>query len=142
MDNNKYKNKINKEREKCEKIIKKLYGNVYYFMHGTTETSIENILKSGKIKIGTHTDDRNFTHESYLSLPYAYCNIEFDDVPIKYMRPLFPFILLIHPKILNAKCMMGHCCMADLPTDTSKTESCHKATSLLSELQPRWRLMA
>jgi len=100
MSDNKYKNKINKEKEKCENIIKKLYGDIYYFLHGTTETSIEDILKSGKIKIGTHTGDRNFTHKSYLSLPYAYCNIEFDDVPIKYMRPLFPFILLIHPKIL------------------------------------------
>jgi len=103
MSNNKYKNKINKEKEKCNKLINKLYGDKFYFLHGTTSKSIENILKSGTIKLGTHTKERNFYKNNMASLPYVYCNIEFDDVPININNNyplLFPYILLIHPKII------------------------------------------
>jgi hypothetical protein len=100
MSDNKYKEKTEKEKDKCEKLITEIYGDNYYFMHGTTEEAIENILKSGKIKIGTHTDERNYTHERFGHLPYAYCNIEFDDVPINFSFPLFSHILLLHPRIL------------------------------------------
>jgi len=103
MSDNKYKNKINKEKDKCNKLIKRLYGDVYYFMHGTTSNSIKNILKAGTIKLGTHTKERNFYTNNMASLPFAYCNIEFDDVPININSNyplLFPYILLIHPRII------------------------------------------
>jgi hypothetical protein len=100
MSDNKYKNKLNKEKEKCNKLIEQLYGDKFYFMHGTTEYVIENILKSGKIKIGTHTDNKNYGDIANESLPFAYYNIEFDDVPIKYDPMLFGYILLLHPRIL------------------------------------------
>jgi hypothetical protein len=99
MTDNKYKGKIKKEKKKCEKIINKLYGDNYYFLHGIY--FLEDILRSNKIKLGTHTKERNYNYnENAESLPYVYCNIEFDKVPINYEPLLFWYTLLLHPKIL------------------------------------------
>jgi len=101
MSDNKYKKKTEKEKKKCEKIINKLYGDNYYFLHGTTDKSIENILKSGKLKLGTQIEERNFNYnENAQSLPYIYCTIEFDNVNVNYEPVFFEYILLLHPKIL------------------------------------------
>jgi len=94
MSENKYKNKINKEKKKCNELINKLYGDNYYFIHETSKTEIEDILKSGKIKIGTHIDN-NISDP----VPYAYFNIEFDDVPLQ-TSPIIHYLLVLHPRIL------------------------------------------
>ena len=101
MSDNKYKYKTEKEKKKCENIIEKLYGDNYYFIHGTKKKYIEDILKSNKIKIGTNSGNMNYSYTKEL-LPYVYCNIEFDNVPINHRTelPLFHYILLLHPKIL------------------------------------------
>jgi len=44
MSDNKYKNKINKEKEKCNKLINKLYSDSFYFMHITRLSNLKSIL--------------------------------------------------------------------------------------------------
>jgi len=107
MDNNKYKykNKINKEREKCNKLINKLYGDSFYFMHITRLSNLKTILKEGILKISSNVNDINFGYSLYendKNPPYLYCQIVFDDMKVlnKDRDYSSTYSLILHPKIL------------------------------------------
>ena len=100
MNNNKYKNKINKEKEKCNKLINKLYGDSFYFMHITSYSSVKPILKQGKLKISSNTKERSYSYKKERP-SYLFCLIQFDDMKELYYdnySPIYTFI--INPKIL------------------------------------------
>ena len=96
-----------KNKEKCDKLLKHIFGSNFYFIHSTIK--LKSILKSGKIKISTKVknEDRSFsyipnmTEDEEASIPpYAYCIALYDDVRLYMKDNISPHDLLIDPRIL------------------------------------------
>lgn len=98
----------NKDKRKCIKIVKKLLGESFYFVHGSRMDKIKKILESGEIKranevpenstfFGTGDDSPNLDFS-----PYVYCWAKFDDIENKITGDESGFIssLCISPLIL------------------------------------------
>lgn len=105
MSNNKYKDKTEKEKKKCEKIITKLYGDNYYVYHATFAGNIESILKDGILKISSDIEEEQLNYGSTFygnNIPsHLYCTIKFDDIKNMDEEELRPwYTLIFHPKIL------------------------------------------
>jgi hypothetical protein len=105
MSDNKYINKINKEKDKCNKLINKLYGDSFYFMHITRLSNLKSILKNGILKISSNVNNINYgdsLYENDKKPPYLYCQIVFDDMKELNKDRDYSSIysLLLHPKIL------------------------------------------
>jgi hypothetical protein len=101
MSNNKYKDKLNKEKDKCNKLITKLYGDNFYFMHTIKYDGLNQILKDNKLKISSNTKETHFGDLKYGNNrpPYLYCIAQFNDmINLNKYNNSWP-ILILHPKI-------------------------------------------
>jgi hypothetical protein len=101
------------EKNKCSSILKKIFGNNFYFVHESVK--LEPILESGKIKIATELDEKYINHfeqkyiNHHVGSKYAYCWVKFDDIPVECgnFAPdsffISPIILLNENIIFNSK---------------------------------------
>lgn len=95
MDN--YKNKSDKEYKKCQKLIKEIFTDSFYFVHSTLNLkSLKSILKDKMIKTGEHSPVRRLA--GWEAQPYVFGNIQFDD--INNIKIPMGLSLILHPKII------------------------------------------
>ena len=88
----------NNIKEKCDKLIKNLFGYNFYFIHSTY--NIIPIFKSGEIKISTEVKKKYIYFRNFDSEPYAYANMMFDDDNINMDHMMTPYTLILDPRIM------------------------------------------
>ena len=100
MSANNENTNFNHKKQKCDKLLNKIFGSNFYFVHATGD--LKSILKSGKIKISSkiNKDDRSFTFATDNPHPYAYCIAIYDDIPLNVVNNVSIYSLLIDPRIL------------------------------------------
>lgn len=85
---------------KCDKLLKKIFGNIFYFVHYTRYDRIKPILENGKIKISTIVRSEN---PEFIvgGLEYVYCWIKYDCIPLSLNDSYLKYgHFFINPKIL------------------------------------------
>ena len=105
-------------KNKCDMLLKHIFGSNFYFVHGTLTSKIEPILKSGYINISPEIDKKYWSwytwdifDEPVKGLNHVYCWIKYDDIEVKikdggYDDGSFlidPRILLYEDVIFNTK---------------------------------------
>jgi hypothetical protein len=85
------------KKDKCEMLIKQIFGSNFYFVHGSSQ--LETIIKTGKIEITTKLPKKYHSFEGYGS-HYVYCTIMYDDVHVDIDSGFSLFQFLIDPRIL------------------------------------------
>lgn len=86
-----------KDKKKCLKIIKKIFGIIFYFVHGTTESQILKILEDSKIKTSNKVPE---SEHNFGGNKYAYCWGKLDDIQLKSDNTRFNISMFISPMIL------------------------------------------
>jgi hypothetical protein len=84
-------------KNKCSKMLKKIFGSNFYFVHGSRAAYIKPILENSKIKIST---DINNTYINFGGNEFAYCWIKYDDIPVGINDSPFLTSFFISPIIL------------------------------------------
>jgi len=88
-------------KDKCSKLLDKIFGSNFYFAHTTKFENIYQILKSKKIKIKNKNENYKagaiFLNEN--STNYAYCWVKYDSVKLE-IGALSSVVLLLDPRIL------------------------------------------
>ena len=117
-------------KNKCDTLLKHIFGSNFYFVHGTSTAKIEPILKSGYINISPEIDKKYWSWYSYVEpfvpiegLDYVYCWIKYDDIKVKiedggYEDSSF----LIDPRILLYEDVIFNTRWASDPIELTETD--------------------
>jgi hypothetical protein len=86
------------KKDKCEMLIKQIFGSNFYFVHGTSRHHTEPILKSGYISTSSEIDKKYWRWDE--GFKYVYCWMKHDDTKVKLEGVYSDDNLLIDPRII------------------------------------------
>jgi hypothetical protein len=109
------------DKNKCSAMLKKIFGSNFYFVHSSF--NIDSILESGKIKISTEVDEKILGGKPY-GVEYAYCWIQYDDIPTRlkdngmYSRFFISPIILLNENVIFNSSWRGYPIQTEDKTNT------------------------
>ena len=115
-------------KNKCDMLLKHIFGSNFYFVHGTKYWKTEPILKSGYINISHEIDKKYWSLYSYDNpaepiegLNHTYCWVKYDDIEVK-LNEGYDSNFLIDPRILLYEDVIFNTAWSGGPIERKETD--------------------
>ena len=116
-------------KNKCDTLLKHIFGSNFYFVHGTATSNIEPILKNGYINISPEIDKKYWSWYTWDAfgvpiegLDHVYCWIKYDDIDVKVNEGYHDGSFLIDPRILLYEDVIFNTAWAGGPIELTETD--------------------